>query len=81
MKPELWAEIRRLRLVEGVSKREIARLLQVDRRTVQRALKRAHADEKAKRSRSSIVPSASPSLTARTSSSRRSGGLTLKRGA
>ncbi|NUN50448.1 MAG: IS21 family transposase [Candidatus Brocadiae bacterium] len=55
MKPELWAEIRRLRLVEDVSKREIARRLRLDRRTVQRALKRAHADEKPKRSRSSIV--------------------------
>ncbi len=39
MHQELWAEIRRLCLSEGLSQREVARRLKVDRGTVKRALK------------------------------------------
>ena len=35
-----WAEIRHLHLVEGVSKKQIARRLQLDIKTVRRALER-----------------------------------------
>lgn len=39
MQQELWAEIRRLCLREGLSQREVARRLRIDRGTVKRALK------------------------------------------
>lgn len=39
MKPELWAEIRRLALVEKLSQREISRRLRMDRKTIRRALR------------------------------------------
>ncbi len=36
-----WAEVRHLHLVEGVPKKEIARRLQMDVKTVRRAIRRA----------------------------------------
>lgn len=38
MNAETWAEIRRLHLIEGISKRKIARLMRMDKKTVRRAL-------------------------------------------
>ena len=55
MTPELWAEIRRLFLIEKVSQREIAKVLRVDRATVRRALKRDHAPTAPTRNRPSIL--------------------------
>ena len=39
-----WAEIRHLHLVEGVPKKEIARRLQLDVKTVRRAVDRPHGE-------------------------------------
>lgn len=55
MKPELWAEIRRLFHVDKLSQREIARHLKIDRGTVRRALKRDHAPTTLTRKRASIL--------------------------
>jgi transposase len=43
MTPEIWAEIRRLFHVEKLSQREIALQLDLDRKTVRRALRHDHA--------------------------------------
>lgn len=38
MKPEIWAEVRRLYLVDKMSKRRIAEVMRLDRKTVRRAI-------------------------------------------
>lgn len=55
MTPEMWAEIRRLALVEKRSLRAIAQKLGVHHRTVARALESAHAPAKPTRRRESIL--------------------------
>lgn len=55
MTPELWAEVRRLHFVEKRSRRQISRILRVDRKTVQRALRRNHAPPAVRRARGSIL--------------------------
>jgi transposase len=55
MTPETWAEIRRLSLVEKVSRREIARRLRLHRRTVDRALGSQHVPGNPKRRRPSLI--------------------------
>lgn len=55
MDAQTWAEIRRLYFVEGLSKRRIAKMMRVDRKTVSRAIR---MDEyKAKRVSSAVRPS------------------------
>jgi len=53
--PEIWAEIRRLFHVEKLSGREIALQLDVDRKTVYRALRHDHAPPPPVRPRPSIL--------------------------
>ena len=55
MTPELWAEIRRLHLVEKLSIREISRTLRLHRQTVRQALRRDHAPARPIRSRGSLL--------------------------
>jgi transposase len=55
MTPEVWAEIRRLFHVEKLSGREIALQLDVDRKTVYRALKHDHAPPPPSRPRPSLL--------------------------
>jgi transposase len=55
MTPETWAEIRRLYHVEKLSQREIARSLEINRRTIRRALKHDHAPPSPARKRASIL--------------------------
>lgn len=55
MTPETWAEIRRLRHVEELSQREIARSLRINRRTVRRALMHVHAPPGPARKRPSML--------------------------
>ena len=55
MTPEIWAEIRRLFHVEKLSGREIALQLDVDRKTVYRALRHDHAPQPPVRLRSSLL--------------------------
>lgn len=46
MRPEIWAEIRRLHNIEKVSISEISRRMNLDRKTVRQAIKREHAQGK-----------------------------------
>lgn len=55
MTPELWADIRRLHLVEKLSMREIARSLKVTWRTVRRALRHAHPPARPSKPKGSIL--------------------------
>jgi len=55
MTPELWAEIRRLARVEKLSQRQIAERFHLNRRTIRRALRSAHAPTSPSRSRPSVL--------------------------
>ena len=55
MTPEIWAEIRRLHLVEKLSLREIALQLDLDRKTIRRALRHSHAPPPPVRPRPSLL--------------------------
>jgi transposase len=55
MTPELWADIRRLHLVEKLSMREIARSLKITWRTVKRALRHSHPPIRPSKPKASIL--------------------------
>jgi transposase len=55
MTPELWAEIRRLVLVEKLSQREAGLRVGMNRRTVRRAVRQSHAPTSPARDRASLL--------------------------
>jgi transposase len=55
MTPEVWAEIRRLILVEKLSQREVCLRVGLNRRTVKRALRQPHAPTAPSRDRPSML--------------------------
>jgi len=56
METQVWADVRRLKEVEGLSEREIARKLNISRGKVRRALARLPIDESPRPTQGSVCP-------------------------